>query len=408
MIEEMLADRDPDQGLKDFLALLALVGFDSTAWEPGDMAYDVSDTVTTWFTNMFNTWVLPALRAQFLRFASGSWLSYRAWTSENRPREEATFAEGDVIIENRGVGVGTIAVGTLRVKNANGKTFTNTSAAFMPLWSGSGPYPTATFTMEADEAGSASNTSTNALPTYPTPPAAAPFGNLYVQSNAPLLGADEESDDLLRRRCQLAASEVALPTRAKIEAIARDPIGAMKRAGLPIPTTWPPTVNVTRVRLVEPGSGVMNVYLASASGAASGDTSTDGTDVYICNTALQLLAAVPGGTLTVAAATEHPINFGALTIWVARESNVTKTAAEATATTAVDTFFSTLAIGGERLVAGGQGYVLIEHVLAVATSGPGAFDASTSGVSVDTALAVNEVAVPTFSSITANLVTQGT
>lgn len=406
-IEEQLADRDPDQALTDVLALLALAGFDSTAWEPGDIAYDLTDSVTTWFCNMANAWILPAMRARYLRYASGSWLSYEAWTRYNRPRGEATFAEGDVIFENRSVNVGTIAAGTLRHKNAAGKSFTNTNAAFMALWSGSGPYPTAIFTMRADEAGSASNTSTGALPKYPTPPTAAPFGGLYVQDNAALLGSDDEPDPLLKRRCQLAAAERGLSPRALVEAVARDPIGAMKRAGIPIPSTWPKTVNVTRVRLVEPGNGVMQVYLASASGPATGDTSTDGTDVYICNTAIQLLAVPPGGSCTVAAATSKALNFGNITTLIARESNVTKTAAEARMKADLDAFFSTLAVGGERIIADGQGYVLIEHVHAVATQGPGAFDTSSSLITTDTTLAVNEVAVVTYTPV-ANIIRQGT
>jgi hypothetical protein len=407
-ITSLLAPLDPDQAIKDFLAVLALVtGSPADQWEPGDIAYDLTDTVTTWLCNQWNTWVLPALQAQFLAYASGAWLSYVAWAKYNRPRTEATFAVGDLVLENRGVGVGTIGVGTVRVTNATGQTFTNTTSAFMPLWIGSGGYPVVTLSMRADVAGSGSNTLANALPVYPTPPSAAPFGNLYVQSNAALLGADAEADTLLRRRCQLAAAERGMTPREFIEATARDPIGAMTRAGLPIPSTWPPTVNVTRVRIDEPGNGVVNVWLASPTGAAAGSTSTQDSDVYVCNTALQLLAAPIGGSLNVAPAVEHDIDFGTITISVKREANVDKATAEATAGVALAAFFSTLPVGGERLIAGGQGYALIEHVLSTATSGPGAFNGATSGVSTDVALAVSEVAVPTYT-VLASVVTQGT
>lgn len=407
-IDDISAPIDPDQGIKDFFSLLALLtGADTEQLEPGDLVYDLTDTVVRWFADQWNTWIVPGIQSQFLEFAEGAWLSYRAWSSENRPREASTFAVGDIVVENRGVGVGTIAAGTLRVKSASAATFVNTSAAFMPLWIGSGPYPTVMLTMRADIAGSSSNTLASALPVYPTPVAAAPFGSLYVQSNAALLGSDEEPDVLLRRRCQLAAAERGQTPREYIEAVARDPIGALRRANIPIPSTWPPTVNVTRVRLVEPGNGLIRVYLASKGGTAAGSTSVVDSDVYICDFALQLLAVPPGGSLVTAPAVEVPIAYGIFTLTVAREMNVPKATAETTAGVALAAFFSMHPVGGERLVAGGQGYALIEHVYGVAGAGKGVLDVVASGVHVDVALAPNEVAVPTYT-IVAGVVAQGT
>jgi hypothetical protein len=406
-IEALIADLDPDASLADFLAALTLLGFDATTWEAGDLAYDLTDGAVSWFCGVWNTNLAPAIRAQFLRHASGSNLSEVAWSKYNRPRTAATFAEGSIVVESRGVGVGTIAAGTFRTPaNAAGKTFTNTADVFLPLWSGAGAFSTVTMQVRADEAGAASNTAADALPTYPTPPRASPIASLYVQSNAALLGSDEEEDDILKLRCQLAAAEEGLSPLAKIEAVARDPIGAMRRARLPIPATWPHTVNVTRVRVVETGAGAFTVYLASPSGAAAGDTVTADSDVYVCNAAIQLLAVPPGGSCTVAPAVEVPIDFGVMALWVRRESNVTKGVAEATAGADLQRFFRTLPIGGERLIAGGQGYVILEHVLSVATQGPGVFKAAAQLVSGDVALAPGEVATPTYTP-SAAIITQG-
>lgn len=405
-IDQQVSDLDPAQATKDFLTLLGLVWDGAVAWEPGDFGYDFTDTLITWICNRWNQWITPTIRAEYLDFASGQALTFAAWARYNRPRQEASVVVGDIVLESRGIFVGTIAAGTVRVQAGNGKSYTNTNAAAMALWIGSGPYPTATLTMRADEAGAASNALANSLPTYPTPLRAGP-GGVYVQSNAALLGSDEEADRLVKRRCALAIQERALSGRGLLEAIALDPIGALRRANLPIDPSWPPTVNVTRVRLDERGGGVTYAYLMSDGGAASGDTSTAGTDVFITNAAMQRLGVPAGGTLVVAAATEHPINYGTISVKIAAESLVTKAAAEATATAALIAFFRVLPGGGERLTAGGQGYALIDHVRAAAMTGRGAIEATFSGVGLDVALNVDEVAVPTYT-VVASLVTQGT
>jgi hypothetical protein len=405
-IDQQVADLDPAQATKDFLTMLGLVWDGAAAWEPGDFGFDFTDTIIAWFCDRWNQWIAPTIRAQYLDFASGDALTFAAWARYNRPRNAETFAVGDVVLESRGIFVGTIAVGTIRIQAADGKSYTNASAATMALWMGSGPYTTATVSVRADEAGSGSNALANSLPVYPTTLRAGP-GGVYVQTNAALLGTDEEADPLLKKRCALAIQERALSGRGLLEAIALDPIGALRRAKLPIDPTWPATVNVTRVRLDEPGNGVTLAYLMSAGGAASGDTSTPGSDVFICNVAMQSLGLPAGGTLTTAAAAEHAIAYGTITVKVRREVLVTAVAAAATATAALVAFFETLAGGGERLVPGGQGYVLIDHVRAAAMSGPGAFEVTFGGVSVDVALGVNEVAVPTYT-VVVSLVTQGT
>ncbi len=407
-IEDLISPWDPDKALRDFLRIVQIVtGAPTDAWEPGDIAYDLSDTVTTWVCDQFNTWVVPGIRSQFLRFSSGSWLTYKAWTDYDRPQTEATFAVGDVEIENRGTFVGTVAAQTLRIQAASGKSYTNTRAVFVPLWSGSGAYPFVTFNFQADEAGSASNALPNALPVYPTPLRASPDALLFVRTNAALLGSDAESEALSRQRCQLAAAERGQSPRQYLESVALDPIGAMRRAKLPIPSTWPRSVNITRVRLEEPGSGVIRVWLAALSGAAAGSTSSADTDVFIANTAIQLLAVPPGGSCVVGPAVEVPIAYGVITLSIKREANVDKPTAEATANAALLAFWQGLPVGGERKTVGGQGYALIDHVRSVAMTGPGAYEATFAGVSVDTALAPSEVAVPSYTA-SATIVAQGT
>lgn len=403
-IEVAIADLDPDEALKDVLAILTLLGFSTTAWEPGDSALDLTDAVTTWAVKQWNKRVSPALRAQFLDYASGTLLRIKAWTDYNRPERDATFAAGDVIVENRGTFVGTIAAGAIQVKNGR-KGFTSTKAVFVPLWAGSGPYPTVTVTVRADEAGSGSNTPSNGLPTYPAPLAAGPAG-LHVVTNSALFGADGESEELLKERCRLAAAERGMGPRDAYKSIALDPIGAMKRRGLPVPATWPAFVAVTRARVHEPGNGHVVVYLAGSGGTATGDMLTPDSDVYVCAVALQLLAAVPGSNLLAVAAAEKAINYGTIRIDIRAESLVSKEAAEAFAAAALGKFFAELAIGGEVLVPNGQGYVFVEHVRAVALSTPGSFNVTMTGTSADVALAPGEVAVPHFR-VQAVLVNQG-
>jgi hypothetical protein len=142
-----------------------------------------------------------------------------------------------------------------------------------------------------------------------------------------------------------------------------DPLGAFSRRGLTPPSSWGTTAPaISRVRIVDTGSAAVTVYLASSSGPASGNSSTDGTDVFKANVALQLFVAPPGVTLTTAPANIANVALGTITLYIDAAVNVTAADAVAGASLSLANYFSVLAIGGSRKVGGGTGYLFADQV----------------------------------------------
>lgn len=387
MIDKALEETTFESVLEDELEIAKDLGIAETAFAPGRPLRAVLSVTATLFSKGYNALALPALKSRFFGRAKGAWLTLLAWTDRDTPRGGAEFAGGEATIENRGGGFFTIAAGDLRIQNASGKTFTNTSGGALAPWLGSGAYPTLDLTWSADESGTASNTPAGGIKAHPTPLVSGP-ANVYCQTNASAwLGADEEPDDQLERRAVIAPSKASPGgPRLKYESVALEtkrPDGKAR-------------VNINRVRILEPGNAVVRVLLASPAGAASGDASTVGTDVYEVNARIQSMVVPPGITATVESAVDHPVNLGNIILFVATESTTTRDAATTLAQAALEAWAKALPIGGRRKVAGGQGYVYTDEATAVAKSAvPGCFLAECA--SANTAIAADEVAVISWS-----------
>jgi phage-related baseplate assembly protein len=399
-LSDLLSDLEREAVLEDFIAVAQVLGLTTTAWQPGEPIYDLLDIFANQIATLWNDPIVRALRAVFLDDAEGAWLTLFARTFYNVQRGAATFATISVVLENRSALFHDVsAAGAVTVTNAAGKTFTSTgpasgSTGTLAPWPGSGAYPTTTLVFQADEAGSGSNTAINTIAaTSVSGPS-----NVFVQSNAAGLASDEETDDQVKRRCRArVASLSASGPRAKYEDVA---LGVRRSATddpvMPGEEGYDDAtpLNINRIRIEEPGDCTVNVWLAAPSGAASGDDVTAGTDVYIANAAIQKHCTPPGMTVNVASAVEVPIDYTTIVVYLDRDSGVTQTEGEETATSALTAFFRVLAIGGDRKSPGGQGWAYIDRVKIVAGKGAGVFEVDSS--QSDVALDVNEVAVPTF------------
>jgi len=388
-IDELVADLSKEEVFDALLALAKAAGIPVTAWQPGEPMRALLEKLSEWFAAAWNNVIVKAIRAGFLEYAL-AWVAYGVF------RRTETFAGIDaLVIENRAGGVYVFVPGDLRVKNAAGKTFTNVTGGALAAWPGSGSFPTVALDFVADEAGSGSNTQAGGIQAYPTQPVKAPAG-IYARTNDdPAFGDDTEPDDSLRERCRLSTGPISPGgVVACIESLAKS---ATRADGS--------FCDITRVRVLEPGLGIVNVYLAGASGATTGDTVTEGTDVYIANQLIQVYAAKIGITVLVEAATE--LEFTAImTLVVDRAANLSASAAEAKAKTAAESYVRLLPIGGQRLVDGGDGRLFASEIAAKASeSAEGIIKATlTSG---DVELAANEVAVLALgSTYTATVVTQ--
>lgn len=403
-IDELTAPLDKQAVSDDVHNLLGAIFGYPLALQPGEPIPALIDVFIGWAVDeVWNPIVVPALCAPFLDRSVGDWLALIAFGTYNRPKIQSQAATLTIALENRTGGfVAPLAAGQVRVKNANtGATYTSTTQI---TFDNSAPYPLGTGTFEADVEGSGGNANPGEIAAYPTPLAVGPI-SVFARTNAgPGLGSDGEPDALLVQRCRLAPAELSTISPPDAYAsVCLDPLGAYARRNLTPPSSWGTAAPaITRVAVTEPGNSTIAVYLASASGPAAGDSSTDGTDVFKAYAAC-LLVLPPGFTLTVAAAVQHTIALGTVTLYLSRAARITAAAAIATATAAINAFFSTLTIGGTRLTPGGQGYVFADAVIGVFMAGAGLIDV---GITFsDTALAVNEVPVPTYT-IQAQLVTQ--
>ena len=363
-ITQLLQPLDKVAVLKDLYAFGQALGLTTTAWEDGEPVPVVLDMFTSLLVDkLWNPYVVPALSGPFLDYSSGNWLTLEAWSRYFRPRILSTYATGPITLQNQGSYVGTIGIGQARIKNSvTGYTYTNTTAGFLSAWTGSpAPYPTVTLTFQADVTGSVANAQPSQIATNLV---AGPANVFAVTNGAPLVGADQEPDDRLITRLRAAAAELSSsgPSAAYI-GVAMDPLGSFTRRGLAIPSSWGTTApSISRVRIVDTGAATVSVYLASSSGPASGNSSTDGTDVYKANVALQLFVVPPGTTVAVVPANVNNVALGTITLYLDAATNVTAADAIAGANLSLANYFATLAIGGARKVGGGTGYLFADQV----------------------------------------------
>ncbi|XXX73872.1 baseplate J/gp47 family protein [Sorangium sp. So ce134] len=410
-LDDLLTDLTPEEIFEDLLAIAKALGLSTTAWQPGEPIRGVMSVFARWTAPLWNGQVLPALRAWFLDKASGDYLTLVAWAMYKVYRKEATFASGPAItVENREGGFWTINPGDIRFE-VDGKTYTNIDGGTLAAWTGTGAFPVLDLLFVADEVGTDSDLDLGDVPEYPNAPLLAPGAGIYlVAGEGMLLGQDEEEDEDLKERCRLSTGPlspggpraayqyVALSTRrpAADEAITIERLLVSQIGDI--------AVNVNRALVRNMGGGVIDVRLAAPAGAASGDVGTVGSDVYLVNQAVQLLAVPMGFTANVASADEEPLSI-TLTIDVLRASNVTKAAAEAAAIKAVNDFFRRFPIGGRKLASGSTRYVIMSEVRAIAkAASPGIYRVQ-SDPPDDQVIAATDVLVPTVTA-TATLVEQ--
>lgn len=395
-IDELISDLTKEDALDALLDIAKAAGLPVTAWQPGEPIRALLEKIAEWFAATWNSVIVKAIRAGFLEYAEGDWLTLLAWVAFGVYRRTETFASIDaLVIENRAGSVYVFVPGDLRVATAAGKTYTNVTGGALGAWPGSGDFPTVELDFIADEAGSDSNAAAGSIQAYPTLPLKAPAG-VYARTNDdPAFGEDTELDDSLRERCRLSTGPISPGgVVACIESLAKSAIRADGTS-----------CDITRVKIIEPGMGEVYVYLAGSSGAASGDTLSEGTDVYTANQLIQVYAAKIGITVYVEAATELPVTV-TMSLIVDRAANLSAASAEAKAQTAAESFVRTLPIGGHKLVEAGSGYLIASELAAKASeSAEGIISASITGG--DVLLAVNEVAVlDVGSTYTATVVTQ--
>ena len=397
-LSDLVKDLTREEVLEDLLAIAMALGLSTSAWQPGEPIWVLITTMAEQLSKLWNTVIAQAIRAGFLDYASSSWLTLLAWTMYGVYRKDATFGTGLITLENRGGGFYPIAPGDIRIANAAGKTFVNTTSGTLVSWVGSGPFPTVNFQFIADEAGAASSTAIGGILAYPTEPPTALAG-IFARTNlVGIVGDSVEDDDNLRSRCRLSTGPLS-PAGAK-SAYASVALSTKRADGS--------TIACTRTKVVTSGFGTATVFLASDAGPTPGSDLIEGSDVYLANLAIQDTVQPWGITALVSPAIGEAVTIDA-EVYVSRASNVTAAEALADVKAALVLYFSKLPIGGYTITPGfGFGYVFREALVAVAgKANAGIYKATVliNSAALDVPLALGGVALPTIN-VVATLVTQ--
>lgn len=381
-LADLLAEKSKEAFFDELVQAAIDEKLSTSAWEPGEPIRAAMGAFARVLAALWNFLAVPAIRAAFLDYASGGWLTLLAWTSYGVKRRGAEFATRALTVENHGPGFLTITPGQVRIKNGvTGKTFTNTNAITLAAWVG-GAFPTGSLAFRADEAGTAGDTNPNEI--TEGAPITGPSG-LYVLTNtAAILGADEEPDDALKIRCRVSMGPLSpAGPRAAYEFVA---LSTDNASGVPVP--------INRVRVVDLGGCACAVYLAGRGGPTTGDMATADSDVGLVYNRLLKLVVPFGFTCTAfgAGTTAQTVAFD---VFVDIDSGLTAEEAYDKSVAALAEYLAKVPIGGRRITPAGTafdaGYLFTEELNSIARASAPGIVRVTSSMAGDLSIPYNHI-----------------
>lgn len=363
-ITDLLSTPTGDDVLEKYLTMLETVGVSARSWRPGGVYRTILRVVANAQADLSTT-ILGFAQAGFLETATGGWLTLLAYYVYAVTRISATFATGTVTLANSGGGVYTLNAGELVVANVlTGKTYTNLAGFTLS------PGASLDVSVRAIEQGAASNGTPGTVTTL-----VSVLAGVTVTNAAAIVGSNDELDSDLRTRClnRLAIIGGKGPRGAYAYAVK----SAVRGDGSP--------VDINRLR-VSPSSstGVVTVYVASSAGAPTS------TDLPFIVASIETYARPDSVTATVVAATPVALT-AAITVWAKRQDGLVASDVAALVQTALLAMIQSYPIGGIPKPPSAQGYLYADGIAGTAKGAhPAIFDVD--GISVDLALAANEVA----------------
>jgi phage-related baseplate assembly protein len=234
--------------LEGGLAIAKAMGLPVTTWRTGDPTRSLYKYLATTLASLEGV-NAEFIKAGFLSTAEGEWLTVLAWEVYGVPRVEATYADPTVSIVNNGGGNFTFEPGEAIFANSlTDKTYHNNNTV---TFSGLGA--TATFELEADEAGSDSTAGLNEIDLIITS-----MLGVAITGSTVGIATDEQSDEALKEQCR--ASLGALSPNGPHDAyeyVARN-------------STLTGQTGVTRAKSLGSPTGAVTVYIAGPSGPVDG------------------------------------------------------------------------------------------------------------------------------------------
>lgn len=321
-LASLLVQEDKATIYEGFLSIAQTLGLPVTSWQAGDPTRSLGYLEATLLETLENV-AVGYIQSGFLDYATGVWLTVVAQQVFNVTVPPATYATTSVTLTNAGGGIYTINPGDLTFKaSATGATYHNTSGGTL---TGVGtPGATLTVTVTADIAGSASSASATQIDTLVTT-----LLGVTCTNPTAAVGIDQQAPSVTVQQC-----------RNKLGSLSPNgPASAYSYVALNSALTGIQTPTRCRV-YPDSTTGIVQVYVAGASGALSGS------DVTAVQTAIQQWAAPLCITPIVATANNNVVNV-TYTLWLYQSVNQTSAQVQAAVSAALATMFANRPIGGD-------------------------------------------------------------
>ena len=343
----LLTPLTSDQVRANLVTLLVAQGIPADKWRAGG-TYSVILTIVATLGAMFTSLFATAIGAGMLATAAGGWLSWVAYYMYGVTVGGATFASGLVTLVNSGGGIFNYAAGALIFQNlVTGKTYTNVNAVAL------GASSTLTgVQIQATVAGSAGNANPGDVSILQTA-----LQNVTVTNPAAIIGSDAPTPTQVIQLCLARLGTLSPGGNAGAYLYAAQ---TALNAGLP--------VNVNRVQVsLNEATGVVTVYCASPSGAASAD------DVAAVDANVRAIA-VPDGDTVVTISANVVTDNQAVTVFAKSTPGADPVTIKANASAALASYLSTYPVGG--LTKGGSTKALWANAVdgVLEASDPAIFD----------------------------------
>lgn len=318
---------------------LAARGVTTTGWKPGAVVRTIIAALAI-ILAAFSELQAAIAKSGFLDLAENAWLTLLARYVYDVERDTGAFASGDVTLTN---GTGSIYSGDpgdlIFLNSTTGKTYRNAAAFSL------GSLGTITVAVEALELGIASNAAAGQIDALVTT-----LNGVTVTNSSALVGADEESDALLRLRCRESLG--ALSPNGPRDAYAYFARSAKNTDGT--------SIGVTRCEVIPDGYGNVTVYVATASGEVTGDPDNPDTALGAVNAAIQGKVVPDGVTAIIASATPKVVAV-TYELWLRDTTGLTEAQVTALVSAALTSVIGETPIGGERIdLEDSAGYVFVD------------------------------------------------
>lgn len=338
-LEEMVKPLTAAEIKAAIYKVLSGMNLDTTSWRPGAPTRTliaICAVVLAWLS------VVVSLIAKmgFLEYAEGEWLRLRALLVYGVVQTEATFAAGNLTLDNIAGGVyGPFDANEVVAQcTATGKTYVNTEPFSLgALETGK------VVAFRAEEQGSSSSAAAGQIDALVTT-----MLGVTVTNAADFVGTDKEEREDLASRC--VSSLGALSPNGPKEAYKYVCLTPALNGNVP----------VNRVRVLDPpGDGTLTVVIAGAAGALTGP------EVALVQTGVDDTATPDIATVTVVSATAVPFT-ATLALYVSTEAALSDGEWDDLLRPQILAFVPRIPIGGTPLTEGGPGAVRVGSIRSLA------------------------------------------